>query len=143
VGRLGVSVEKENEIRKIMRRLKIFEKDIKESFVRSSGPGGQNVNKVSTCVTLMHVPTGIQVKCQKSRIQSTNRLRARYLLIKKIEQKIHDEHLHNIQKREKLRRQKRKRPRHLKEEILQKKHQQSEKKNLRKKITMQKIDDYA
>jgi len=139
----GVSIEKEKEIKKTMRRLKIFEKDIKESFVRSSGPGGQNVNKVSTCVTLHHVPTGIQVKCQESRIQSANRLKARYLLIKKIEQKIHEEHLHNIQKREKLKRQKRKRPGYLKEEILQKKHQQSEKKKLRKKITTRNLDEYS
>jgi len=142
VSRLEVLEGKEKEIKKTMRRLRIFEKDIKESFVRSSGPGGQNVNKVSTCVILHHVPTGLQIKCQVSRIQSVNRLKARYLLVKKIEQKVHDEHLHSIQKREKLRRQKRKRPGYLKEEILQKKHQQSEKKNQRRKIKVHKLDEY-
>lgn len=142
MSRLEVLEGKEKEIKKTMRRLRIFEKDIKESFVRSSGPGGQNVNKVSTCVILHHVPTGLQIKCQVSRIQSVNRLKARYLLVKKIEQKVHDEHLHSIQKREKLRRQKRKRPGYLKEEILQKKHQQSEKKNQRRKIKVHKLDEY-
>ena len=68
-----------------MEELGIFEKDIDEKFVRSSGHGGQNVNKTSTCVYLKHVPTGIEVKCMKDRSQSINRFLARRELVKKIE----------------------------------------------------------
>ncbi len=63
----------------------ILEGDLHETFARSSGPGGQNVNKTSTCVVLLHVPTGIQVKCQIERSQRLNRLQARWLLLEKIE----------------------------------------------------------
>jgi len=68
-----------------MEELGIFEKDIDEKFVRSSGHGGQNVNKTSTCVYLKHVPTGIEVKCMKDRSQSINRFLARRELVKRIE----------------------------------------------------------
>jgi len=68
-----------------MEELGIFEKDIDEKFVRSSGHGGQNVNKTSTCVYLKHVPTGIEVKCMKDRSQSINRFLARRELLKRIE----------------------------------------------------------
>ena len=68
-----------------MEELGIFEKDIEEKFVRSSGHGGQNVNKTSTCVYLKHIPTGIEVKCMKDRSQSINRFLARRELIKKFE----------------------------------------------------------
>jgi len=68
-----------------MEELGILEKDIEEKFVRSSGHGGQNVNKTSTCVYLKHIPTGIEVKCMKDRSQSINRFLARRELIKKIE----------------------------------------------------------
>ena len=68
-----------------MEELGIFEKDIEEKFVRSSGHGGQNVNKTSTCVYLKHIPTGIEVKCMKDRSQSINRFFARRELVKRIE----------------------------------------------------------
>ncbi|VAX36433.1 Protein chain release factor B, partial [hydrothermal vent metagenome] len=61
--------EKQKDLRRKMHKLGIFEKDIKEKFIHASGPGGQNVNKVATCVTLVHVPSGTQVKCQKARTQ--------------------------------------------------------------------------
>ena len=67
-----------------MEELNILEKDIEEKFVRSSGHGGQNVNKTATCVYLKHVPTGIEVKCMKDRSQSINRFLARRELLKKI-----------------------------------------------------------
>jgi peptide chain release factor len=68
-----------------MKALGIFEKDLQEKFVRSSGKGGQKVNKTSTCVYLKHLPTGLEVKCMKDRSQSINRFLARRELIKKIE----------------------------------------------------------
>ena len=67
-----------------MEELGIFEKDIEEKFVRSSGHGGQNVNKTSTCVYLKHIPTGIEVKCMKDRSQSVNRFLARRELLERI-----------------------------------------------------------
>jgi protein subunit release factor B len=81
----AVSEDKNIWLRERMEELGIFEKDIAEKFVRSSGHGGQNVNKTSTCVYLKHVPTGIEVKCMKDRSQSINRFLARRELVKKIE----------------------------------------------------------
>ncbi len=63
----NVSIEKEQQLKARMQKLGVDNKEIEESFVRSSGPGGQNVNKVSTCVLLVHRSTGLSVKCQKAR----------------------------------------------------------------------------
>lgn len=68
-----------------MEKLQIREEDFHESFVRSSGPGGQKVNKTSSCVYLVHLPTGLKVKCQKDRSQAVNRFLARRLLVERIE----------------------------------------------------------
>jgi peptide chain release factor len=81
----AVSEEKNKWLRERMESLGILEKDIEEKFVRSSGHGGQNVNKTSTCVYLKHMPTGVEVKCMKDRSQSVNRFLARRELIKKVE----------------------------------------------------------
>jgi len=80
----AVSEEKNKWLREKMEELNILEKDIEEKFVRSSGHGGQNVNKTATCVYLKHLPTGIEVKCMKDRSQSINRFLARRELLKKI-----------------------------------------------------------
>ena len=85
-GIFAVSEEKNRWLRECMKALNIYERDIDEKFVRSSGHGGQNVNKVATCVYLKHIPTGIEVKCMKDRSQSINRFLARRELVKKIEQ---------------------------------------------------------
>jgi len=81
----AVSEEKNKWLREHMEALGILEKDIEEKFIRSSGHGGQNVNKTSTCAYLKHLPTGIEVKCMKDRSQSINRFLARRELVKKIE----------------------------------------------------------
>src|SRR5436189_1297695 len=82
-----VSLEKQDQLAARMAALGVNESDIEESFVRSGGHGGQNVNKTATCVMLLHRPTGLQVKCQETRQQGLNRFLARRLLLDKIEQK--------------------------------------------------------
>lgn len=126
-----VSLAKEKALREIMASFNIREEDIEESFVRSGGHGGQNVNKTSTCVYLKHLPTGTEVKFQKERSQALNRYHARVLLAKKIEQQIRGKESDEQKKIEKLRRQKRKRSKRAKEKVLADKAVQSEKKRLR------------
>ncbi|HLF18010.1 MAG TPA: peptide chain release factor-like protein [Candidatus Omnitrophota bacterium] len=134
MARPEVFFDKEKELSKKMKRLKIYDHDIKEQFIRSSGPGGQNVNKVASCVVLHHLPTGVQVKCQAERSQALNRQKARYLLVEKIEHYKREEELKIRHAAEKKKRQQRKRPQGLKEEILEQKHKRAERKSLRKKI---------
>jgi protein subunit release factor B len=125
------AADKEKTLLARMAHLGIREEDIKENFVRSSGPGGQNVNKTSTCVYLKHLPSGIEVKCQKERTQSLNRYLARKLLLEKIEKSVFDKLAAERQKREKIRRQKRRRSRAAKLRILESKRRQAQKKALR------------
>ncbi len=82
----AVSEEKNRWLQKRMEALNIREEDILEKFVRSSGRGGQKVNKSATCVYLKHIPTGIEVKCMETRSQSINRFLARRELIWRIEE---------------------------------------------------------
>jgi len=102
-----VSLEKANQLAQRMAALGVSEAEIEESFVRSGGHGGQNVNKVSTCVMLVHRPTKIQVKCQDTRQQGMNRFIARKLLLDKIEFKRASAAAARRAERELLRRQKR------------------------------------
>jgi protein subunit release factor B len=126
-----VGLEKEKALREMMARLGVREEDIVERFIRAQGPGGQNVNKVSTCVYLRHLLTGIEVKCQEERSQAQNRYRARQILLKKIECAILGK-LSEEQKRiEKIRRQKRRRSRRAKLKILESKRRHAAKKFLR------------
>jgi len=81
----AVSEGKNKWLRGKMEALGIHEKDIEEQFVRSSGSGGQKVNKTSTCVFLKHSPTGIEIKCMRERNQSLNRFLARRELVQRIE----------------------------------------------------------
>ena len=104
------------------------EDEFEESFIRSSGPGGQKVNKSSSCVYLVHLPTGLSVKCQRERSQSLNRFLARRILLDKIERQQKGFIAEEKEKREKIRRQKRKRSHRAKEKNLAAKHQQARKK---------------
>jgi protein subunit release factor B len=129
-----VSPEKETQLLQRMSALGVREADIEETFVRSGGHGGQNVNKSATCVQLVHRPTRLQVKCQTTRQQGLNRFLARRLLLDKIEA---------LQKgyvdaeraaAEKIRRQKRRRSRRSKQRMLADKAHQAAKKESRRPV---------
>lgn len=131
VTKFTISPEKERTLQEKMMQLGIRDEDIIEKFIRSGGPGGQNVNKTSTCVYLKHIPTGIEVKCQSERSQALNRFLARRRLVEKIEEQILGRESEIQRRIEKIKRQKRKRSRRAKEKVLETKHIQSEKKKLR------------
>jgi protein subunit release factor B len=132
----SVTPEKEAQLTSRMTALGVKESDIEESFVRSGGHGGQNVNKSATCVMLLHRPTGLQVKCQNTRQQGLNRFIARRLLLDKIEQRLTGEVASKRQLAEKIRRQKRRRSRRAKERMLADKSRNSDKKASRRAVTL-------
>src|SRR5882757_1224640 len=120
-----VGLDKETQLAQRMAALGVQEADLDETFVRSGGHGGQNVNKTSTCVMLLHRPTGVQVKCQATRQQGLNRFMARRLLLDKIEAKLKGFVATERARIEKIRRQKLRRTRRSKNRMLAAKAQHS------------------
>jgi len=130
------SPDKLAQLEQRMKALEVRESDLEEMFVRSGGAGGQKVNKSSSCVMLLHRPTGLRVKCQTTRHQGLNRLMARRLLLDKIERLQKGFVASERSRIEKVRRQKRKRSRRAKERMLANKARRGEKKRLRGAVAM-------
>lgn len=129
-----ITQEKWEKLHERMEKLKISEADLEERFIRGSGSGGQKINKTSSCVQLRHAPSGLEIKCQQSRLQASNRYFARRDLCDKLEGKILGIKSKQQQEREKIRRQKRRRSRRAKNKMLDAKHKHGEKKALRRPI---------
>lgn len=128
---MTVKKEKLDELEKRMLELGILEQDINEKFILGSGSGGQKINKTASCVYLKHLPTGIEIKCQKDRSRVLNRYYARKLLCERIEEITLKEKSAKQQEIEKIRRQKRKRSKRAQIKILDDKRKHSDKKEQR------------
>jgi peptide chain release factor len=120
MSKFGVSLEKERALEARLLTLHIHEEDLEETFIRSSGPGGQHVNKTSTCVRLLHRPSGLSVKVQRSRSQGLNRFLARRLLADRLEQQLRGAESSQALQRDKIRRQKQRRARRTMQKRLEK-----------------------
>ena len=129
----------ESDITTRMKQLGVDEADLEETFARSSGPGGQNVNKVSTAVTLRHLTSGISVTIQDSRSQAVNRKLARERLLDAVEGAREEQRMAEIAKREKERRRKSPRPPALRRRILESKRKRGDLKKQRAKIQLGKV----
>jgi protein subunit release factor B len=130
-----VSQEKLLALRRRLLGLGIREEDLRESFVTSQGKGGQNVNKVATCVVLVHEPSGVAIKCQQERSQGMNRYLARKILADKIEEAKLGAASRRQQEAERIRRQKRRRSRRAKNRMLDDKHARAATKSLRSPVS--------
>ena len=129
-----VSSDKWTALEARLLKLGIREQDLAERFVRAGGPGGQHVNKVSTCVVLTHRPSGLSVRCQEERSQGLNRFLARKRLAEKMEDTLLGAASKRRQEIEKIRRQKRKRSKRAKEKMLEAKHHRAGLKKNRKAV---------
>lgn len=121
-----VSTSKAQALAERLESLGLREEDFEETFIRSGGKGGQNVNKVSTCVVLVHRPSGMTVKCQIERTQGMNRYRARVLLADKVEGQLLGKQSDEAKRVSKIQRQKRRRSRRAKEKLLDDKRARSQ-----------------
>jgi peptide chain release factor len=129
-----VSPEKEKELAGLMQKLGVAEGDLTERFIKGSGPGGQKINKTSSCVYLLHKPSGIEIKCQQSRSQALNRFLARRELCEQLAARFCREKSRKQQAQEKIRRQKRRRSAKQKEKMLQAKHRRADTKAKRRRV---------
>ena len=127
-----VSEKKNRQLEEKIKSLGLKDSDFVESFIRSGGAGGQNVNKVSSCVVLLHKPTGLSVKCQQERSQALNRYLAKRQIVEMIAEKVRGEISQKTHAMEKIRRQKRRRSRRAKEKMLESKKHHSAKKESRR-----------
>lgn len=129
-----VGAAKQGGLAERMAALGIREADLVEKFIRGSGPGGQKINKTSSCVYLLHRPTGIEVKCQRERSQAMNRFWARRELCERMEARVKGAASARQQEAERIRRQKRRRSRRQKARMLEGKRQHGEKKAMRSRV---------
>jgi len=129
-----VGPDKEKALLQRMARLGIREGDLREDFIRGSGHGGQKINKTSSCVNLVHAPSGIRIKCQATRQRALNRFLARRELCERVEEKILGAQSARRQEFEKIRRQKRRRGRRQRGAMLEAKYQHSLKKQSRRTV---------
>lgn len=128
-----ITPKKWEKLKSWMKSLDILEQDLREKFILGSGRGGQNLHKTASCVELLHIPSGLIIKCQQSRSRETNRYYAYKRLCEKIEEKKYAEKSKIQQEYEKIRRQKRKRSIRAKQKMLEQKHHRSAIKTNRKK----------
>ena len=129
-----VSPEKRAALSRRMAELGLAEADLTEKFILGSGKGGQKVNKTSSCVYLKHEPTGLELKCQRTRTRELNRYYARQELCERLAERIEGERSRRRAEAEKIRRQKRRRSRRAKAKMLEEKRKQGEKKSLRGRV---------
>lgn len=126
-----ITQEKLNQLQERMKALHIKDTDLIEKFILGSGTGGQKINKTSSCVYLKHIPSGIQIKCQRGRSREYNRYIALSMLCERLEKKAADEIQEKIHVKEKIRRQNKKRTYANQEKMLEGKRQRSKTKSLR------------
>ena len=131
---MSISKEKQDALILRMEKLGVREEDLIEKFILGSGSGGQKINKTSSCVYLKHLPSLLEIKCQKDRSREMNRYLARKELCEKIEEITFKEKSLRKMQQEKIRRQKKRRSRKSKEKMLQEKRKRSEVKDLRQKF---------
>ena len=137
MGETFISTDKQAALAARMTGLGIREADLVERFVLGSGSGGQKVNKTSSCVYLRHIPSGIEVKCQRERSRELNRYLARREVCERLEEKQLGLRSARQQAIERIRRQKRRRSRRQKERMLDDKRLHGDKKQARRHVALE------
>jgi len=127
--------ETQARVQALMTRAGLAETDLDESFVRGSGSGGQKINKTSSCVQLRHAPSGLVVKCQRTRSREVNRWVARQMLAERLLERIAGERSARQQEAERIRRQKRRRSRRQQARVLDDKSRHAAKKSARRPVS--------
>ena len=128
---MGSELPIPEELNRRLIRLRVNEGDLVERFIRGSGPGGQKINKTSSCVQIKHLVSGIEIKCQKSRSLMANRITARSMICSIIDEKEEKKRNSRRAEREKERRRNRQPSRRQKRLNVENKRKQGEKKRMR------------